>query len=72
MAACMAHGSQPLRCSLDAGIEAVLPAGCDVGSTTFAAPGPACKHTRKRLKVWKPKELEGATAELNDQGESVK
>ena len=42
MAACVAHGSQPLRCSLDAGVEAVLLAGCDIKWTNFAAPITMC------------------------------
>ena len=54
MAACVAHGSQPQRCSFDAGVEAVLLTGCDVGSTTFAAPVTMWKHTRKTLKLWRP------------------
>ena len=72
MATVVAHSSQPLRCSLDAGVEAVLLAGCDVGSTTFAAPVTVRKHTSKRLKVWKPRTSQNSNAEARLVLEQVK
>ena len=50
-----AHDGHPLRCSLNVEVEAVLLAGCGVGSSTFEAPVALRKHSRKRLKVWKPR-----------------